>query len=116
MELISFCPVNVPARELGFALNPEAWVYGIPAVSTYIGGDIVSGVLAARLDEAKDVTLFIDIGTNGEIVLSRRGRMHACSMHRAAPCPASSSGSTAPCVRAASSMPASRPARPKEPS
>lgn len=73
------CPVNVPARELGFALNPEAWVYGIPAVSTYIGGDIVSGVLAARLDEAKDVTLFIDIGTNGEIVLSRRGRMHACS-------------------------------------
>jgi len=71
--------VNIPARELGFELNREARIYCIPAVSTYIGGDIVAGVLTARIDRAKDTVLFIDIGTNGEIVLSRKGKMYACS-------------------------------------
>ena len=72
-------PMSVPARELGFALHGETNVYCIPSVSTYIGGDIAAGILASRLDEAKDTALFVDIGTNGEIVLSRAGRMYACS-------------------------------------
>lgn len=73
------CPMTVYARELGFNLNAKTRVYCLPSVSTYIGGDIVSGVLAARIDEAKDTVLFVDIGTNGEIVLSREGRMYSCS-------------------------------------
>ena len=72
-------PMTVSARELGFDLNPEGKVYCIPAVSTYIGGDIVAGVLVSRIDEAQDTVLLVDIGTNGEIVLSRQGRMYACS-------------------------------------
>jgi len=71
--------VTVSAKEIGMELNEQARVYCIPSVSTYIGGDIVSGVLSARLDEAKDTVLFIDIGTNGEIVLSRAGKMYSCS-------------------------------------
>ena len=72
-------PMAVSARELGFSFSPSALVYCLPSVSTYIGGDIVAGVLAARLDAAEDTVLFIDIGTNGEIVLRRGGRMYACS-------------------------------------
>lgn len=71
--------VTVPAQDLGFSLNKETRVYCLPSVSTYIGGDIVSGVLASRMDERKDTVLFVDIGTNGEIVLSRGGRMYSCS-------------------------------------
>lgn len=76
---VSTRPTTVLANQLGFSLNTEAQVYCIPSVSTYIGGDIVSGVLAARLEEADDTVLFIDIGTNGEIVLCRNGKMYSCS-------------------------------------
>lgn len=72
-------PMAVSARELGFSFSPSTLVYCLPSVSTYIGGDIVAGALAARLDTAEDTVLFIDIGTNGEIILSRGGRMYACS-------------------------------------
>ena len=72
-------PITVKATELGFLFHPEARIYCIPAVSAYIGGDIVSGALAARLDEATDTVLFLDIGTNGEMILSRKGQMFACS-------------------------------------
>ena len=72
-------PMAVSARELGFSFSPGVQVRCLPSVSTYIGGDIVAGALAARLDAAEDTVLFIDIGTNGEMILSRRGRMFACS-------------------------------------
>jgi uncharacterized 2Fe-2S/4Fe-4S cluster protein (DUF4445 family) len=44
-----------------------------------VGADIVSGILASRLDEKKGATVFIDIGTNGEIVLARDGALAASS-------------------------------------
>ena len=72
-------PVTVLAKELGFALQDQTRLYCIPSVSTFIGGDIVSGVLASQLDRAEDTALLVDIGTNGEIVLSQKGRMYSCS-------------------------------------
>lgn len=72
-------PIEVSARELGFPLSDATQIYCIPSVSAYIGGDIVAGALAARLDTAEDTVLFLDIGTNGEMILSRQGRMYACS-------------------------------------
>ncbi len=72
-------PVTVLAKELGFALHDQTRLYCIPSVSTFIGGDIVSGVLASQLDRAEDTVLLVDIGTNGEIVLSQKGRMYSCS-------------------------------------
>lgn len=72
-------PIEVSARELGFPFSDAAQIYCTPSVSAYIGGDIVAGALAARLDTAEDTVLFLDIGTNGEMILSRRGRMYACS-------------------------------------
>lgn len=57
------------AGELGLKTNPNTPVYVFPCVASYVGGDIVSGVLAAGLHKKKELSLFMDIGTNGEIVL-----------------------------------------------
>ncbi|TDA70528.1 MAG: DUF4445 domain-containing protein [Clostridia bacterium] len=69
----------VKAGELNLAINPDAWVLCFPAVASYMGGDIVAGVLATRLAESDALTLFIDIGTNGEMVLGNRDWMISCS-------------------------------------
>ena len=57
------------AGEIGLTTNPNVPVYGFPCVSSYVGGDIVAGVLATRIHKKEDLSIFIDIGTNGEIVL-----------------------------------------------
>ncbi len=49
--------------------HPEAPVYTMPCVASYVGGDIVSGVLASRMHLSEEVALFMDIGTNGEIAI-----------------------------------------------
>ncbi|AET67210.1 putative metal-binding protein [Desulfosporosinus orientis DSM 765] len=71
---------EIPARDIGLtALSAFARVYCLPAVSSYIGADIVAGAYVARLHERKDKVLFIDIGTNGEMVLANRGELVSCS-------------------------------------
>jgi len=57
------------AGELGIKVNPNIPVYAFPCVASYVGGDIVSGVLAAQLHKKQELCIFIDIGTNGEIVI-----------------------------------------------
>lgn len=66
-----------PARELG--LPVDAPVYLLPSVSAYIGGDITAGMLWAGLDREKGNVLLLDVGTNGELVLSRGGDIFCCS-------------------------------------
>ena len=63
---------TIHAPEVGVEINPRGIVSFTPGVTTYIGGDIVSGVLACGLNESDDITLLVDIGTNGEIVLGNR--------------------------------------------
>ena len=66
------------AGEIG--LEPEgAEMYCIPAVSAYIGGDIVAGAYICGLKKLPGNVLFVDIGTNGEIVLAQDGEMNSCS-------------------------------------
>jgi uncharacterized 2Fe-2S/4Fe-4S cluster protein (DUF4445 family) len=71
--------VNVPASQLGFAISPFGSVYCLPSVSGYIGADIVAGVLCAELADKDERALFIDIGTNGEIAFSSKGKIFSCS-------------------------------------
>jgi uncharacterized 2Fe-2S/4Fe-4S cluster protein (DUF4445 family) len=75
----------VTAGELGLAVNPAAQVRCVPSVASYVGGDIVAGVLATGLCDRDEVSLFIDIGTNGEMVLGNREWMVACACS-AGPC------------------------------
>lgn len=70
---------NVPASELGIAAAPGARVYCLPCVSAYIGADVVAGVLVAGLHKTAETVLFMDIGTNGELVLAHKGTLYACS-------------------------------------
>ncbi len=68
-----------PASELGLNVSPFAHVYCLPGVSSYIGSDIVAGVLVAEIFNSPKNILFIDIGTNGEMVLVKDGKLSACS-------------------------------------
>ncbi len=63
-------PPSVLASELGLTLHPRARAYFFPALGAYVGGDIVAGMLATGMDRDKRTRLFIDVGTNCEIVLS----------------------------------------------
>ncbi|MDD2901653.1 MAG: ASKHA domain-containing protein [Syntrophales bacterium] len=72
------------ARDLGLEMPEHVFVYSVSSVSSYVGGDIVSGVLASGLYKEPRLTLFIDIGTNGEIVIGNQQWM-ACAACSAGP-------------------------------
>ena len=59
----------VKLAELGFQVNNHAYLYCLPAVASYVGGDITAGILTTGMHKENFLTMFIDIGTNGEIVL-----------------------------------------------
>jgi uncharacterized 2Fe-2S/4Fe-4S cluster protein (DUF4445 family) len=65
--------------------NPKAPVHTLPCIASYVGGDIVAGVLASRMHRKSEIALFLDIGTNGEIVIGNSDWLvtAACS---AGPC------------------------------
>ncbi len=58
--------------EIGLKVNPIAAVFVMPGPASYVGGDIVSGMLYAGFHREEPLTLFIDVGTNGEIVLGNK--------------------------------------------
>lgn len=78
-------PSVVKAKELGLVMHPHGKVFCLPAVGSYVGGDITSGVLATQLHKAEHLCLLIDIGTNGEIVLGNRDWQMSCAAS-AGPC------------------------------
>ncbi|MGQ9695423.1 MAG: ASKHA domain-containing protein [Thermodesulfobacteriota bacterium] len=59
----------VRAAELGLEVEEHVHLYTFPAVASYVGGDIVSGILGSGIYQRQPLTLYIDIGTNGEIVI-----------------------------------------------
>lgn len=67
----------IAASELGLALHPQARAYCFPALGAYVGGDIIAGALATGMDRDKRLRLFIDIGTNCEIILGDGERLLA---------------------------------------
>jgi len=60
------------AAEAGILINPRGLLACVPGVASYVGGDITAGVLSSGQYEEEGLTVFIDIGTNGEIVLGNR--------------------------------------------
>jgi uncharacterized 2Fe-2S/4Fe-4S cluster protein (DUF4445 family) len=68
-------PPVVLASDLGLDLHPGARAVCFPALGAYVGGDIVSGILATGMDRDKRLRLFIDVGTNCEIVLGDGDRI-----------------------------------------
>ncbi len=70
---------QVLARDVGIAGNPQAVLEIMPNVASYVGGDIVAGVLASAIADTPEVKCLIDVGTNGEIVIGNNQWLVCCS-------------------------------------
>jgi uncharacterized 2Fe-2S/4Fe-4S cluster protein (DUF4445 family) len=66
---ISRKPVIVRARTLGLRVNPEAGIYCLPNVSRFVGGDAIGDIIASEMYLSEELSLIIDLGTNGEVIL-----------------------------------------------
>jgi len=71
--------IIITAEELGLETNPQGRVYLLPAISGYVGADITAGMLFTGLHRGDELSLFLDIGTNAEIVLGNKEKILACS-------------------------------------
>lgn len=72
-------PVTRTAADLGLNMDPDADIFVLPNIAGHVGSDIVGVMIASGIREKPGITLAIDIGTNGEIILGGRGRMLTCS-------------------------------------
>ncbi|CAA7601608.1 Protein of unknown function DUF4445 [Acididesulfobacillus acetoxydans] len=72
-------PGILTAAEIGLEVHPLAPVYCLPSVGSFLGGDVVAGILVSGLHRQTEVSLFVDIGTNGEIVLGCADWLAACA-------------------------------------
>jgi uncharacterized 2Fe-2S/4Fe-4S cluster protein (DUF4445 family) len=67
------------AREIGIEINPEGILEVAPSIASYVGGDIVAGVLACGMADKPEIRCLIDVGTNGEIVIGNNEWLVCCS-------------------------------------
>jgi uncharacterized 2Fe-2S/4Fe-4S cluster protein (DUF4445 family) len=74
----------IKARELGMELEDHVAALVYPCVSSYVGGDIVAGVMGSGIYRTEELTLFLDVGTNAEIVIGNRDWL-ACAACSAGP-------------------------------
>jgi len=70
---------RLAAADVGIAMHPAGVVDPLPGVASYVGADITAGVLSSELRSSSELTLFIDVGTNGEIVLGSSEWLVACA-------------------------------------
>ncbi len=72
-------PPFLRAGECGIRIRKNAPLYCVPGIAGWVGGDITAGILASGLDQSEKLSLLIDIGTNGEIVVGNSEWRLACS-------------------------------------
>lgn len=73
------CELRFRPADCGIEISPGGEVILLPSISAYIGADIVAGMLATKLGGSNEPTIFIDMGTNGEVALSSAGKLLATS-------------------------------------
>ncbi|MBI2252151.1 MAG: DUF4445 domain-containing protein [Armatimonadetes bacterium] len=78
VPVVNFLP-TLRASEIGIKINPRGLLANLPSVSSYVGGDITAGVLASGMNKDSDISILIDIGTNGEVVLGNNEWLVGCS-------------------------------------
>ena len=72
-------PPVIRAAEVGIKINPRGLLLAIPCVSSYVGGDVVADVLVTGMMNSEEVSLLIDLGTNGELVIGNKDWLVCCS-------------------------------------
>lgn len=65
-------PCFQTAEKLGLSMHPSAAVYLLPNVGSYVGGDVLAGILASGMHRKQEISLLVDIGTNGEMILGNK--------------------------------------------
>ena len=78
IPVANFLP-PVEADSLGIKVKKQVYLFAFPLVASYVGGDIVSGIVGSGVHQRKTLTLFMDIGTNGEIVVGNSDWMVTAS-------------------------------------
>jgi len=78
IPVMSYVP-QMKAVKLGLSVNPNAYVYALPCRSSYVGGDVTADVIASGMSDRKEISLLIDVGTNGELVLGSESFLASCS-------------------------------------
>jgi uncharacterized 2Fe-2S/4Fe-4S cluster protein (DUF4445 family) len=71
--------LSVAAARIGITCNDNCGLFAFPAVSDFIGGDIIADILACRMSEREEISLLVDIGTNFEVVLGNSEWMFSCA-------------------------------------
>lgn len=71
--------LTLPAAQLGLAVNPLGEALLLPCVAGYVGADTVAAMVACGMDRAEELSLLLDIGTNGEIALGDRNGVQVCA-------------------------------------
>lgn len=84
LGLIPFEPpsldaLNVPAEDLGLAINPRANVYGPRLIGGHAGADCLADIMACGMYESENVQLMLDVGTNGEVAIGNRDKIMTAS-------------------------------------
>lgn len=69
----------VEANSLGIKVGKPVYLFTFPSVASYVGGDIISGIVGAGVYQRKNLTLYMDVGTNGEIVIGNSDWMVTAS-------------------------------------
>lgn len=69
----------IPASDVGININPAGLLLALPCVSSYVGGDVVADVLVSGITNSEDISLLIDMGTNGELVIGNKDWLVCCS-------------------------------------
>lgn len=65
-------PLPIQAKDVGIKINPGGLLYSLPGVSSWVGSDITAGILVTEIYKKDELSLLVDIGTNGEIVVGNR--------------------------------------------
>lgn len=68
-----------PARLLGLSVCPEAPVHVLPNVGSYVGGDVVAGILVSGMHTREEMSILVDVGTNAETVIGNRDWLLVCA-------------------------------------
>lgn len=72
-------PPPFRAAEAGLRIHPRGIIHALPMVGSYVGGDITAGILVSGVHRRQELSLLMDIGTNGEVVLANQDFIVACS-------------------------------------
>lgn len=70
---------SLTAAEVGIGIHPNGTVDCLPGVASYVGADITAGVLSSGMDDTEALTLFMDVGTNGETVFGSQEWLVTCA-------------------------------------